>query len=317
MATERQRTIGPLAVLILLIAISVASWTAARPAAAATSVTVTTLADELNADGDCSLREAVQAVNTGTAVDACRGRLQPHRPARRARSPSLRRSSSPTPMIVTGVRRLGGPTTTDLATVVDGMGRTTPRRLRTSSRCAPGATLSIEKMTIGPSVAELVSVDAGGGQLTLTARGGVERQPRRCSSRSTARSVVIGRRSSQNYRVRGRHDPERRASRSSESTAASTSPCVFCATSGSITIQHSLTTNLRTTTGPISVDRSYVVSTQAPPIWSDTGAVTVDTSSVSYSGVRSAGRRRGQHRSLVDRGRHRRPSARGHAHRRR
>jgi CSLREA domain-containing protein len=42
----------------------------ALPAAAAT-ITVNTFADELNADGDCSLREAVQAANTNAAVDAC------------------------------------------------------------------------------------------------------------------------------------------------------------------------------------------------------------------------------------------------------
>jgi CSLREA domain-containing protein len=42
----------------------------ALPAVAAT-ITVNTFADELNADGDCSLREAVQAANTNAAVDAC------------------------------------------------------------------------------------------------------------------------------------------------------------------------------------------------------------------------------------------------------
>ena len=35
------------------------------------AITVTTTDDELNADGDCSLREAIQAANTDTAVDAC------------------------------------------------------------------------------------------------------------------------------------------------------------------------------------------------------------------------------------------------------
>ncbi len=35
------------------------------------SFTVTTTDDELNSDGDCSLREAIQAANTDTAVDAC------------------------------------------------------------------------------------------------------------------------------------------------------------------------------------------------------------------------------------------------------
>ena len=41
-----------------------------NPASAAT-LTVTTDADELNADGDCSLREAIEAANTDAAVDAC------------------------------------------------------------------------------------------------------------------------------------------------------------------------------------------------------------------------------------------------------
>ena len=41
------------------------------PAALAAGLAVTTLDDELNADGDCSLREAIEAANTDTAVDAC------------------------------------------------------------------------------------------------------------------------------------------------------------------------------------------------------------------------------------------------------
>ncbi len=39
--------------------------------ARAAVLTVTTITDELNTDGDCSLREAVVAANTDTAVDAC------------------------------------------------------------------------------------------------------------------------------------------------------------------------------------------------------------------------------------------------------
>lgn len=42
----------------------------AVPGSAAT-ITVDTTADELNLDGDCSLREAIQAANTDTAIDAC------------------------------------------------------------------------------------------------------------------------------------------------------------------------------------------------------------------------------------------------------
>jgi CSLREA domain-containing protein len=37
----------------------------------AAGIAVTTTTDELNSDGDCSLREAIQAANTDTAVDAC------------------------------------------------------------------------------------------------------------------------------------------------------------------------------------------------------------------------------------------------------
>ncbi|MEX2555968.1 MAG: choice-of-anchor Q domain-containing protein [Actinomycetota bacterium] len=40
-------------------------------APAATTLTVNTLEDELNTDGDCSLREAITAANTNAAVDAC------------------------------------------------------------------------------------------------------------------------------------------------------------------------------------------------------------------------------------------------------
>jgi CSLREA domain-containing protein len=44
-----------------------------QPAFAQTpiSITVNTLADEPNSDGDCSLREAITAANTNAAVDAC------------------------------------------------------------------------------------------------------------------------------------------------------------------------------------------------------------------------------------------------------
>lgn len=41
------------------------------PRVEAASLTVTTLEDELNEDGDCSLREAIVAANTDTATDAC------------------------------------------------------------------------------------------------------------------------------------------------------------------------------------------------------------------------------------------------------
>jgi len=41
------------------------------PAARAAAINVNTPDDELNGDGDCSLREAIQAANTDAVVDAC------------------------------------------------------------------------------------------------------------------------------------------------------------------------------------------------------------------------------------------------------
>ena len=41
------------------------------PIAWAATITVNTTTDELNADGDCSLREAIIAANTDAAIDAC------------------------------------------------------------------------------------------------------------------------------------------------------------------------------------------------------------------------------------------------------
>lgn len=48
-----------------------ANMTKASDRTSGTVITVTTTLDELNSDGDCSLREAVEAANTDTAVDAC------------------------------------------------------------------------------------------------------------------------------------------------------------------------------------------------------------------------------------------------------
>jgi CSLREA domain-containing protein len=54
----------------LLGAITALAAIGSSPATAAT-IAPTTLADELNADGDCSLREAVASANTNTSVDGC------------------------------------------------------------------------------------------------------------------------------------------------------------------------------------------------------------------------------------------------------
>ena len=59
-----------LLVLLFLCLIGVfITFTPAR--ASSTTITVNTTADELNTDGNCSLREAIRAANLDTAVDAC------------------------------------------------------------------------------------------------------------------------------------------------------------------------------------------------------------------------------------------------------
>jgi CSLREA domain-containing protein len=55
---------------LALLSVTTLSLMQPTPAYAA-GLTVTTLDDELNSDGDCSLREAITAANSNTAVDAC------------------------------------------------------------------------------------------------------------------------------------------------------------------------------------------------------------------------------------------------------
>jgi CSLREA domain-containing protein len=61
--------IVPFAALPILAGAPFFSFSAAASAQA--NITVTTQEDELNADGDCSLREAIEAANRDRAVDAC------------------------------------------------------------------------------------------------------------------------------------------------------------------------------------------------------------------------------------------------------
>jgi CSLREA domain-containing protein len=56
--------------LVTLLAVAAGAF-ALAPAAHAATITVNTTADELNMDGDCSLREAIGAANTNLMVDAC------------------------------------------------------------------------------------------------------------------------------------------------------------------------------------------------------------------------------------------------------
>jgi CSLREA domain-containing protein len=57
----------------LAIGLTALAFAQATPSStqAGTTIPVNTTTDELNNDGDCSLREAVQAASTDTAADAC------------------------------------------------------------------------------------------------------------------------------------------------------------------------------------------------------------------------------------------------------
>lgn len=66
----RNKILHILFVVILILPAVALPGTQARAGVQGT-ILVNTTEDELNADGDCSLREAIQAANTDTAVDAC------------------------------------------------------------------------------------------------------------------------------------------------------------------------------------------------------------------------------------------------------
>lgn len=57
--------------VIIAVALLIAGMVTSAAPVRAADITVNTTDDELNADGDCSLREAITAANTDAAVDAC------------------------------------------------------------------------------------------------------------------------------------------------------------------------------------------------------------------------------------------------------
>jgi CSLREA domain-containing protein len=63
--------LGAAGLIVALVPVAAAVGSVTAGAGVAGSVVVTTTADELTVDGDCSLREAFETVNTGAAFDAC------------------------------------------------------------------------------------------------------------------------------------------------------------------------------------------------------------------------------------------------------
>ena len=141
----------------------------AAPIARAASITVTTTVDELNADGDCSLREAIVAANTDAAVDAC--------PAGSGADTVTLASGATYALSISvadaSLGATGLPTVTSDITL-QGNGSTIRRASGTFRilRIASGATLVLDNLTIREGLVEIISGSGYGGgiynQGTLT-----------------------------------------------------------------------------------------------------------------------------------------------------
>jgi CSLREA domain-containing protein len=122
------------------------------PAIIAATITVNTLDDELNSDGDCSLREAMTAANTNAAVDAC--------------SASSGTVSDTITFSVSGTIALGAtlPTITDIAGLtIDGTGQSVTISGNNAARVLfvdieLGGPVTLQSLTIAYG-----SADRGGG----------------------------------------------------------------------------------------------------------------------------------------------------------
>src|SRR5215210_1583325 len=67
-----RRLLTRLGSLIFAAPLAFAVLTPVVPVYAATTITVTTTADDLTSNGNCSLREAIRAANLDAVVDTCR-----------------------------------------------------------------------------------------------------------------------------------------------------------------------------------------------------------------------------------------------------
>ena len=157
-------------VRITIRSLLVALLLGALPATAAT-ITVNTLADELNADGDCSLREALQAANANAAVDACT-----------AGTPGL-----DTVVLPAGTIPLNVTVNITDAVTIRGTGRTSSTIQRGTSTAfngtgVAGATLTVEDLALvgslnagGPQDIAARRVDFSGatGTIVNTLNGGI------------------------------------------------------------------------------------------------------------------------------------------------
>ena len=71
LVTKQRPPLPYLRLLLVTLSLAFVGWIITTSPAAAATINVTTTTDELNSDGDCSLREAIIAANTDTAVDNC------------------------------------------------------------------------------------------------------------------------------------------------------------------------------------------------------------------------------------------------------
>jgi CSLREA domain-containing protein len=146
MAHHRHGFIPALALTLLL---------GAAGTAGAASIVVTTLDDELNADGDCALREAITAANTNAATDACPGGDPGADTITVAVTGTITLAS--TLPAVTEALVIRGPGARDLT--ISGAGAV--RVLRVAS----GGALELEDLAVADGRASVLGDDSGGGIL--------------------------------------------------------------------------------------------------------------------------------------------------------
>src|SRR5438552_362952 len=141
----------PLLALILLVVVP------ASPALAA-GITVTTNDDELNTDGDCSLREAIEAANTDAAVDACTAG---------SGADDIGFDSGVTGAITLGMGALS--VTTDLTVIGPGAGSLTVSGGGASLvlDVGSGATVILDGLTVADGTADGVGGISNSGTLTI------------------------------------------------------------------------------------------------------------------------------------------------------
>lgn len=155
---RRRRPRGTASALALaaLVAVPASVLPFVAPASAITPIAVDETNDELNADGDCSLREAVAAVNAAADVDGC------VHAGFGVISLAAATYVLDSPLVLTGAGRFAGAGVTDTSIECDAV---VGACLRNSGL---GSGLALEDLAISGGASTIVIADTGAGPLWIT-----------------------------------------------------------------------------------------------------------------------------------------------------